>query len=50
VSSKIGPQFAPNMPYAKKSLWTHPMKLLGDVGHVEPRFGPFGHNVSVSAR
>ena len=20
-----------------KSFWTHPMELLGDVGHVEPR-------------
>jgi hypothetical protein len=25
------------------------MKLLGDVGHVEPRFGPFGDSVSVGA-
>jgi hypothetical protein len=24
------------------------MELLGDVGHVESRFGPFGGNVSVS--
>jgi hypothetical protein len=27
-----------------------PMKLLGDVGHVESYFGPFGDSVSVSAR
>jgi hypothetical protein len=33
-----------------KSFWTHMMELLGDVGHVESRFGPFGHGVSVSAR
>jgi hypothetical protein len=26
------------------------MDLLGEVGHVEPRFGLFGDNVSVSAR
>jgi hypothetical protein len=26
------------------------MELLGDVGHLEPRFGPFGYNVRVSAR
>jgi hypothetical protein len=25
------------------------MKQLGDVGHVEPRFGPFGDSVSVGA-
>ena len=27
----------------------HPMELLGDVGHVEPRFDPFGDSVSVGA-
>ena len=26
------------------------MEILGDVGHVEPRFGPFGDSVSVGAR
>jgi hypothetical protein len=26
------------------------MELLGDVGHVESRFGPFGYRVSVGAR
>jgi hypothetical protein len=26
------------------------MELLGDVGHVESRFDPFGDGVSVSAR
>jgi hypothetical protein len=26
------------------------MELLGDVGHVESRFFPFGDNVSVGAR
>jgi hypothetical protein len=26
------------------------MELLGDMGHVESRFGPFGGSVSVSAR
>jgi hypothetical protein len=28
----------------------HPMELLGDVGHVKARFGPFGDSVSVGAR
>jgi hypothetical protein len=28
----------------------HPIELLGDMGHVEFCFGPFGDNVSVSAR
>jgi hypothetical protein len=26
------------------------MELLGDMGHVESRFGPFGNNVSVGPR
>jgi hypothetical protein len=28
----------------------HPMELLGDVGHVESYFGPFGDSISVGAR
>ena len=34
----------------EKSFWTHPMELLGYVGHVESRFGLFGEGVSVGAR
>jgi hypothetical protein len=33
----------------RKSFWTHLMELLGDVGHVESRFCPYGDSVSVSA-
>jgi hypothetical protein len=39
-----------DLPYAQKLFWMHPMELLCDVGHVESYFGPFGDNVSVSAR
>jgi hypothetical protein len=39
----------PDITQAQKSFWTHPMELLGDVGHVESRFGPFGDSVCVSA-
>ena len=35
---------------ASKIIWTHPMELLGDVGHVECHLGPFGDNVSVGPR
>ena len=28
----------------------HPMEMLSDVGHVEPRFDLFGDSVSVGAR
>ena len=31
----MGARFAPNIPLARKSFWTHPMELLGDVGHVD---------------
>ena len=41
--------FASNIPLAQKSFWTHPMELLGDVGHLDSRFFPFGDLVSVDA-
>jgi hypothetical protein len=31
-------------------FWAHSMELLGYVGQVESRFGPFGDSVSVSSR
>jgi len=31
-------------------VWTHPMELLGDMGHVESHFFSFGESVSVGAR
>jgi hypothetical protein len=46
----IGAQFAPNVPHAHKSFWTHPMEFLGDVGQVESYFGLFRYSVSVDAR
>jgi hypothetical protein len=41
---------APSVLEARILFWTHRMELLGDVGHVESRFGPFGDSVSASAR
>ena len=38
------------IPQPRKSFWTHPIELLGDVGLMESYFGPFGDSVSVSAR
>jgi hypothetical protein len=40
----------PNIPQAQKSIWTHTMELLGDVGHVEARFGPSGDSVNLDTR
>jgi hypothetical protein len=37
-------------PTGSETFWTHPMDLLGDIGHVESRFNPFGDPVRVSAR
>jgi hypothetical protein len=34
---------------AQKSFSTHPMELLGDVGHGESLF-PFGDNINLGAR
>ena len=31
-------------------IWMHPMELLGEMGHVESHFFPFGDSVSVGAR
>ena len=47
---KTGARFAPIVASAQKSFGTHPMVLLGDVGHVESRFGLVGDSVSVGAR
>jgi hypothetical protein len=40
----------PNVAQAQKPFWTHRMELLGDVGLVESRFGPFGDGASVGVR
>jgi hypothetical protein len=34
----------------EKSFWMHMMELLGDVGHVESRFGLFGGSVTLDVR
>ena len=47
---KIGAWFAPNIPKAQKSFWTHTIELLGDVGHVKSHFDPFRDSVSFDAR
>jgi hypothetical protein len=42
--------FCTIIPQAQKSVWTHLMELLGDVVHVESRFGLFEDSVSVGTR
>jgi hypothetical protein len=36
-----------NIPWARKSFWTHPMELLGDEAQLEARFGPFGDSANL---
>ena len=43
----MGALFARDVPLAYKSFLTQPMELLGDVGHVEYHFFPFGDSVGV---
>jgi hypothetical protein len=43
-------RFAPNVPQAQKSIWTHPMVLLGDEAQVEARSRPFKNIVKLDAR
>jgi hypothetical protein len=50
LDAKIRALFTPNVPSARKLFWTHSMELLGNVGLVKSRFGPFGDGVGVSAR
>jgi hypothetical protein len=50
ILMQMGAFFMPNETKARKSFWTYPMELLGDVGHVKSHFSPFGDGVSVSAR
>ena len=45
-----GALFAPNVPSAQKSFWTHPIVPLGDEAEVEARLGPFGHRANLDAR
>jgi hypothetical protein len=46
----IGARFAPNIPWAQKSFWTHRMVLLGDVAQMEARFGSFGDSANLDSR
>jgi hypothetical protein len=43
-------QFALNVRQARKLLWTHPIEYLGELGHVEYHFGPFGEILTIGAR
>jgi hypothetical protein len=46
----MGAQFATKVPRARKSLWAHPMVILGNVCQVDACFCPFGDSVSLDGR
>jgi hypothetical protein len=48
-SVNLGARFAPNVPWAWKSFWAHPM-VLHDVDQVEAHLGLFGDSVNLESR
>jgi hypothetical protein len=40
----------PNVRYAQKSFWMHPMELLGDEAQVEARGNSFGDTANLDKR
>jgi hypothetical protein len=46
----ITERFAPNVPLAQKSFWTHLMVFLGDEAQVQARFGPFEDTANLDTR
>jgi hypothetical protein len=40
----------PNMPWARKSFWMHPMVFLGDEAQVAALLGPFGDSANLDPR
>jgi len=50
ISVQDWARFAPNVPHAWKSIWSHPIKLLGEVGQVEACFDLFEDSVNLNAR
>jgi hypothetical protein len=40
----------PNMPWAQKSFWMHPMVLLGDEAQVDALLGLFGDSANLDPR
>jgi hypothetical protein len=50
ILGKIGACIAPNVPCSWKSFRVYPMKLLGNGGQMEARFGLFGGSVNLDTR
>jgi hypothetical protein len=50
MSCKMVPWYAPNVPLAQKSFWTHPMVLLGYEAQLKAHFGRLGDSANLGAR
>jgi hypothetical protein len=50
ILTQVWCMFALNIPQAQKLFWTHPIELIGDVGHLESHFGWLGDCISIGAR
>jgi hypothetical protein len=50
LNARLVHGFALNVPQAQRSLWTHPIEHLGDLGHEESHFDLFGESLSIGAR
>jgi hypothetical protein len=49
ILTQMDARFASNVPQAQKSIWMHPMELLGGVVHMESHFGMLRDSVTVGA-
>jgi hypothetical protein len=50
ILTQIGAWFCAEHTTGSKSFWTLPIEHLGEVGHVESHFGPFGDSAILNAR
>ena len=49
-SARFGAWFVPNTPYSKKTIWTHPMVLLGEDPQKKDRFRLFRDSANLDVR
>jgi hypothetical protein len=50
ISTQDKTWFAPNIPQAHKSFWTHLILLQGDMDQAEAHFNRFGDSFNIDAR
>jgi hypothetical protein len=50
IDARLGHGLRPNVPFAEKLFWTHPMILLDEVNQVEAQYGLFEDSANLDAR